>query len=612
MPSSPISPTVDLSGEALRLAALHRLDILDSVPEPQFDRIVELAAQYFDMPLALITFLDDRRQWVKATYGFSVPEVPRHEAYCTHTIAQDGILVIQDATRDPRTQGHVGVLGAGQARFYAGAPLVTSDGFNVGSLCVLDTQPRDFRGKDKRALASFAALVMDELKLRQATQNLSRLALHDGLTGLPNRLQFRRMLAQACEHSPDSGARVVLGLLDLDRFKLVNDTLGHAAGDHLLQLAGERLQHLVSTGDVVARMGGDEFTVLLTDVATVADAERIAHRLCSAFHEPFVLAGREVYVHCSLGLSVYEPGGGGISVLFRQADQAMYRAKRTGGGYAVFDPQRDDLPTHDVERLAALHHAIALDELELYYQPVVHAKTHAVVAHEALLRWIRPSGVVPPLDFIPLAETSGLIVPIGRWVLRRAAEAVQRGVVQRVSINVSGLELQQPDYVASLARILAETGIAPSTVVLELTESTWLDPNRLGTVLEDIAQLGVHMALDDFGTGYSSLTALSTLPIQVLKIDRSFIGPLGQGGPASARALKALRGIVMVADAYGLPTVAEGVETMVQAELLREVGCRYLQGYLFGRPAPVGVPCVASDRRPHPQDDGPVAVQASG
>ncbi|GHF54353.1 diguanylate cyclase (GGDEF)-like protein [Deinococcus metalli] len=603
-------PTTIPAGEALRLDALDRLDILDSVPEPQFDRIVELAAQYFDTPGALITFLDHKRQWVKAAYGMAHPEVPRNESYCTHTIAQDNVLVIQDAACDPRTRDHVGALGTEQARFYAGAPLVTPDGFKVGALCVLDTRPRDFGHKDERALTLLATLVMDELALRQATDRLGRLALHDSLTGLPNRLQFRQLLGQALTHAQHAGERLVLGLLDLDRFKLVNDTLGHAAGDHLLQLAAERLRHVTSTGDIVARMGGDEFTVLLADVTAAGDAERVAERICRAFQEPFVLEGHEVYVPCSLGLSGGEPATHDVATLLRHADQAMYRAKRTGGGYAVFNAQLDDLPVQDVELLAALHHAIPRGELELHFQPVVDAGTTSVVGHEALLRWRRPSGLVPPTDFIALAETAGLIVPIGRWVLGKAADAVRRGVLKRVSINVSGLELQQPDYVPALARVLADTGIHPHSLVLELTESTLLDPHRLTTVLEDIAQLGVAVALDDFGTGYSSLTALASLPIQLLKIDRSFIAPLEARGPAGARAFKALRGMVMVADAYGLPTVAEGVETSVQAELLREVGCTYLQGYLFGRPAPLEWPGSGDDREIGRPQSGPVAAVA--
>jgi EAL domain-containing protein (putative c-di-GMP-specific phosphodiesterase class I) len=285
-------------------------------------------------------------------------------------------------------------------------------------------------------------------------------------------------------------------------------------------------------------------------------------------------------------LSVYPDDAQKLDILLGHADAAMYRVKRAGGGHTTFQWQEDGRPTPQVERLTALHRALEREELQVHVQPVVDAESHEVVAHEALLRWIRPSGTVSPLEFIPLAETSGLIMPIGRWVLRQAVDALKSGQLLRVSVNVSALEIRQPDFVAYLRDVLEESGIEPRRLWLELTESSMLEP-RFASVLRELHTLGVQPVLDDFGTGYSSLTALTSLPGQVVKIDRSFTEQVEEDTAAGKRALEVVRGIVTIATALGLPTVAEGIETSEQADLLTKAGCTYLQGYLFGRPEPL-------------------------
>jgi diguanylate cyclase (GGDEF)-like protein len=379
---------------------------------------------------------------------------------------------------------------------------------------------------------------------------------------------------------------VVVGLLDLDRFKLINDTFGHAEGDGLLGAVARRLKEATATSDVVARTSGDEFVLLLTDVRSVADISLVTKRLEDSFAQPFVIRDQEVFVHWSLGFSVYPDDARELDALLSHADAAMYRVKRAGGGHAAFQRQEDERTDLQVERLTALHRALERNELQLYFQPVVHAKSQVVVAHEALLRWIRPSGIVSPLDFIPLAETSGLIMPIGRWVLRQAVDAVKSGRLKRVSVNVSALEIRQPNFVEHLRWVLAESGVEPRRVWLELTESSMLEP-RFAEVLHEVHSLGVRTALDDFGNGYSSLTALASLPVHMVKIDRSFTAEVGADTPTGKRALEVVRSIVTLANAFGLPTVAEGIETQGQADLLLKVGCTYFQGYLFGRPEPL-------------------------
>ncbi len=572
--------------EELRLAALHRFGILDTPPEPQFDRLVELAVRVFDVPMALISFIDEDRQWFKANHSFPLSEGPRTESFCSVAIAHDGVMVIPDATQHTQFRSYPNVLGEPHIRSYAGAPLVTPDGHKLGTFCLIGTEPREFSDREQELLASFAEMAMVELKLRQALQDLSHLAMNDALTGLPNRMQFRQHLAEACGRADLSGEKVVVGLLDLDRFKLINDTFGHAEGDGLLRDVARRLKEATASGDVVARMGGDEFVLIFTDVRSVADIALVTKRLQDSFAVPFLISGQEVFVHWSLGLSVYPDDALELDALLSQADAAMYRIKRSGGGHAAFQRQEDQRTTLQVERLTALHRALERDELRLYFQPVVHAESQAVVAHEALLRWIRPSGIVSPLDFIPLAETSGLIVPIGRWVMRQAVDALKARRFRRVSVNVSALEIRQPDFVEHLRRVLGESGAEPRRLWLELTESSMLEP-RFATVLHEVHKLGVRTALDDFGNGYSSLTALTSLPVQVVKIDRSFTAPIGEDTPGGRQALEVVRGIVTLATAYGLPTVAEGIETPEQADLLLKVGCTYFQGYLFGRPEPL-------------------------
>ena len=580
-------PSVSVSAaEQLRLAALQRYGILDTPPEPQFDRLVELAARFFDLPIVLLTFIGEHRQWFKATLGVNISEVPRSESFCTVAITQEGVMAIPDATLHEHLRTLPVVMGEPHIRSYAGAPLITPDGQKVGTFCVLGTEPRDFTQKEKDLLASFADMAMAELRVRQSLADLNEMAMNDALTGLPNRVQFRQQLITACQRADVTGEKVVVGLMDLDRFKLINDTFGHAGGDALLRGVARRLQEAIATSDVVARMSGDEFVLLFTDVRSVADIALVTKRLQDSFAVPFVIGGQEVFVHWSLGLSVYPDDARELDVLLSYADTAMFQVKQAGGGLAAFQRRDDNPGVMQVERLTALHRALERDELQVYFQPVVHAGSRAVVAHEALIRWLRPSGMVSPLDFIPLAETSGLIVPIGRWVLRRAMDAVKAGQLGRVSVNVSALEIRQPDFLEHLRSVLEESGIEPRQLWLELTESSMLEP-RFAPVLQQIKALGVRTALDDFGNGYSSLTAMTSLPISIVKIDRSFTKEIGQDSPGAARALEVVRGIVTLASAYGLPTVAEGVETPQQADLITQAGCAYLQGYYFGRPAPL-------------------------
>ncbi|UQN10753.1 sensor domain-containing diguanylate cyclase [Deinococcus sp. QL22] len=332
IPSLASAPPDGLIWSQARLEALYRYGILDTDPEPQFDRIVRLAARHFGMPMALTSLIDADRQWFKARVGLQDTQTPLGNSICAVTIQQPGTLVIPDAQLDPRIRLYDAVTGEPHVRFYAGSPLITPDGHKLGTLCVLDRQPRTFTAEDEADLEDFAALVMDEFSLRRAVNELSHLALNDPLTGLPNRMHQRQHLSQAMRRAERAGERVVLALLDLNGFKGVNDTLGHAAGDALLVQVGQRLRDTLATSDLVARLGGDEFTVVLTDLRSPRGAEVAMKRVQQAFTVPFVVAGQSVDVNWSIGMAVFPDDTVEQEQLLRLADQAMYTAKRARDG----------------------------------------------------------------------------------------------------------------------------------------------------------------------------------------------------------------------------------------------------------------------------------------
>lgn len=414
---------------------------------------------------------------------------------------------------------------------------------------------------------------------------LERLAFYDPLTGLANRTLFHRSLAEALA----SPGRTSVLLLDLDNFKTVNDTLGHAAGDAVLVEVAARLTaarlHLLA-----ARLGGDEFALLLPADADAAVAERAADVLVRALQAPYVVSGRELFLGASVGLAHAEARGASAGDLLRDADTAMYRAKAQGRGrWARFTPamRREDLRRLELE--GALRGALARGELDLHYQPVVRLTDGLLVGAEALLRWERPGlGPVSPAEFVPVTEATGLIVPLGAWLLLEACVQASRwqrpGRPVSVSVNVSPRQVLEPDFAEVVERALETSRLAPERLVLELTESVVLfeveGPRRH---LERLRALGVRVALDDFGTGSSTLARLRHFPVDVLKVDRSLVAGVAEGGEGAALA----QAVLALAGALGLSAVAEGVETHAQRDALGALGCELGQGYLFARPLPL-------------------------
>jgi diguanylate cyclase (GGDEF)-like protein/PAS domain S-box-containing protein len=429
-----------------------------------------------------------------------------------------------------------------------------------------------------------------EAELRSAEEDIRYQALHDSLTGLPN----RTLLLDHLDHARTrSGKQVAVLLLDLDHFKLVNDGFGHAAGDALLIEIAPRLREALRPGDIVGRLGGDEFVVLLTEVADERVAIEVAERIVASLRRPFLLEGIEHFVTVSIGIAM--AGGGDRAQpasLIRDADAALYRAKDRGRGrYEVFDRA---MRVRTLERLSLendLRRALDRAELRVHYQPVVSLRERSILGVEALVHWEHPErGLVEPQEFIPIAEESGLIGPIGEWVMNEACRqasawhaASPDAPPLAVSVNLSARQITQRDIAGTVARALRDTGLNPQCLCLEITETVVLDDSDAASQsLRSLLALGVGMVLDDFGTGYSSLAYLTRLPIQGLKIDRSFI----DGLDSSARSTAIVTAIVRMAEALSIEVTAEGVETVRQIEELQRLGCDRAQGFCFARPLP--------------------------
>lgn len=705
--------------EAKRLQSLYDYRLLHTEPEQSYDDIVALAALLCNTPIAAISLLDKESQWLKARVGLEIRDIPLKHTFCRHAISRpDTLLVVEDAHLDPRFADSVQVTGAPFVRFYAGAPLVTSAGHVIGTLCVIDhvsrkldqvqldalaalarqavvqmefrrnairldnrenhfqaffersmvgmatmsvdkrwtevndalcamlgyprdellrlscsdlTHPDDLpvhaerlaqvlRGelndyeiekrlihKDGRTLHIhaavrcvrsacgkpdyFVALMQDVTQHRQSEERIWRQANFDELTQLPNRHLFRNRLDQEIKKAARNKSRIGLILVDLDHFMQVNDTLGHGKGDQLLGEASRRISQCVRDTDIVARMGGDEFFVAVGPLADIAHLERISSAIVESLSEPFQLDDDEVYISASLGLTLYPSDAADVDHLIRNADQAMYLSKQRGRNcYSFFTKSLQEEAIARQRLLVDLRGALAADQFNLLFQPIVELKTGRIHKVEALLRWQHPKrGLVSPAEFIPLAEDSGLIVDIGAWVLQEAMQwslkwtGIGHGGIQ-VSVNISPVQFKSPNFqIDLLVQTLAMHPQPVPMIAFEITEGMLLNAEpQVIARLDRIRNAGIEIAIDDFGTGYSSLAYLKKFQIDYLKIDQSFIRNLEHD--SSDRVLTET--MIVMAHKMGLKVIAEGVETPGQKEFLAQAGCDYAQGYLIAKPLP--------------------------
>ncbi len=426
--------------------------------------------------------------------------------------------------------------------------------------------------------------------LEAANQQLRHLATHDALTGLPNRVLLDDRLQQAMAHADRDMRSFALLVCDLDRFKLINDSLGHRAGDELLQEVARRLLTVVRTTDTVARFGGDEFVLIATSIGDAEDAEALAARVMDALHAPVRIAAIDIHTSPSIGIAMYPDDGVSMQALLAHADAAMYSAKQHGrGNFRRYAPGMDAGTEDRVQLESDLHSAVTHNQFELYYQPKVDTQTGEVRSAEALIRWAHPTrGIVSPAEFIPLAEECGLIGAIGGWVIREACRQTRawqlRGVpTLRVSVNLSASQFRDGGLVDSIRSALDDADLQARYLEVELTESAVMsDPEKSIAILEQLSAMGVLVSVDDFGTGYSSMSYLRLFPIDKLKIDRVFIDEI----VSRQEDASIVRAIVSLAHSLRLKVVAEGVETPAQLDFLKTAGCDEYQGYHFSRPLP--------------------------
>jgi diguanylate cyclase (GGDEF)-like protein len=559
------------------------------------DEAVEVLQRVLAIDVAAVLRLipDEGELVVEAVVG-PVPEqtmIPAgYQSQAGYTLITRSPVMVADWRTEQRFRQSPILTEAG-VRSGATVP-IKGEGDPWGVLGMQSLSVRDFTAQDVSFMEAIANVLANAVERRTAEERTQHEALHDPLTGLPNRNLFLDRLEHALAQARRHDNSVAVLFLDLDQFKLVNDSLGHAAGDELLAAVAPRLEQALRPGDTVARFGGDEFAILAEDISNERAATLVAERIAAALTKPFVVRGREHFVSASIGISI----GSGVEApgsLIRDADAALYRAKERGrGGYEIFDAAMRSRVVEYMQIENDLRRALQRRELLLHYQPVIRLRDGAVVALEALLRWQHPArGMIGPAGFIPVAEESRVILPIGRWVIEQACLAAAEWQARDpdappigVAVNLSARQLTDPDLLGHVEQGLRVSGIDPATLKLELTESTLLeDIASVERTLDALQGLGCRLVLDDFGIGFSSLGYLTRLPLDAIKLDRSFVQKLG--GSREDEAI--VRAVSEMADAIGIVVVAEGVETEDQLEAVTALGCGYAQGFYYAEPAPV-------------------------
>lgn len=501
------------------------------------------------------------------------------------------IVVTEDIVTDPLWDGFRDIGLRHGLRACWSVPIFSSTEQVLGTFAMYSRLPSRPNAGDLELLETARRMASIAIEQHRLTDRLIHQAHHDPLTNLPNRILYEDRLQQALAHAEREGRFVALLLIDLDRFKRINDTFGHHVGDLLLKEVGRRLRSCARQNDTVARWGGDEFTMVLTDLETPGDAARVADRVLQVLRAPVCIEDHEFFITASIGISLFPSDAREPEELLRHADSAMYRAEEQGKNtYAFFSPQIAAAAAQRLKIETQLQRALERHEFALHYQPIVDLASGRVIGAEALIRWCPTGGeIIPAAEFISVAEESGLIVPIGAWALEEAcrqARAWQRAGYcswLRMAVNVSAMQFRRPDFSEVALRALRQAGLAAQFLELELTESLVMrEIETSGRQLTSLRTLGLSIAIDDFGTGYSSLSYLPRLPVDILKIGRSFIRQI-EGDPGVRQIIRA---IVALARSLKIPVTAEGVETPDQLRFVRRLGCARAQGNFFGRPLP--------------------------
>lgn len=595
-----------LPTEPKRLEALSKYGLGNELPLASLDPVVRIAAHMFNMPVSVVNMIGSDHVFFAASIGVSEIDKGRDVSFCAHAINQRDVMVVPDALADERFYDNPLVTGATGLRFYAGVPLFSPDGMALGALCVVDTVPHDdFSPEDAERLRELAQMASDRLELRRVeafaeesgpenaigldrreAEELYRLANFDILTGLANRGRFYRRVEETLARSLP--AAVVM--IDLDGFKDVNDTLGHAVGDTILQEVATRLESYVGERDTVARIGGDEFALLLPEVDGLLRASEVAAAVNAGLTVPIIVDSHQIRIGASCGVAISPLHTQDPLDLVGNADLALFKAKTSGRGRSfVFEPAlRMEAAARRYYGME-LHRAVNDGEFLLFYQPQIRLTDGSLTGAEALIRWRHPErGLLSPAAFLPTLEGGPLAATVGSWVLDEACAQVARwrrdGAKSfRMGVNLFGAQFRVGDLATEVIETLDRHRLPPDALELEITENIVLDNDD--TVLEKLKKLrdhGVHVSFDDFGTGFASLSLLKSYPLSRIKIDRSFV----DGMLTSKKDASVIRAILDMARNFDLESIAEGIEREQERESLFRQGCTEGQGYLFGKPMP--------------------------
>ncbi len=561
--------------------------------QEKVDAVLAMGCSFYHLPSGIITRLaGDELEIIAATFPderfHRGARFPLASMYSGRMIEHGETLAIHDGSQE----GWADLPAHKEFKLesYIGTPVrVRGEIYGTISFAGKDPRPAPFSETEIDFIRLIAQWLGLALERQTVEEELRHNALHDALTGLPNQRLFSDRLQVAMSKAKRAGERLAVCFVDLDRFKIINDTLGHRVGDALLKEVTARLVPSLRETDTLARLGGDEFVVLLTDVSDTAAAAKVAQRLLDSLEHPMTVDGRELFVTASIGISMYPEAGSDPETLIKNADHAMYRAKELGRDNYQIYAAADALTSERLALEISLRRAIKNEELLLHYQPQIDLSTDEIVGIEALVRWQHPElGLVPPSEFIPLAEETGLIVPIGKWVIERACrQAAQWRSLGfppfRIAVNVSARQFRHRSFVDSLQAVCEAAGLDPSMLEIELTESVTMHAGDAELqALARLKFLGVRLALDDFGTGFASLSNLKRLPVDVVKIDRSFVMDCLNSTDDAA----IVKAVVSMGHALRLQVVAEGVETREQLAFLQLLGCDCAQGYFVGAPMP--------------------------